>query len=79
MNKGLTQKYIIERVDGKPLDEKAKYFILRYDKDPHAKKALLAYADSIEEEQILLATDIRKEVAEVWKCLGSGFGSEKEE
>ena len=30
--KGLYQKYIIQKTDGSPVDPMAKYFVLRYDK-----------------------------------------------
>lgn len=56
--KGLYGKYIIHKADGSPVDPKAKYFVLRLDKDPHAQKAELAYYDSILHENPKLAIDI---------------------
>jgi hypothetical protein len=42
-NKGFYQKYIVERVDGKPV---GRTFTLEIDKDPFAKPALQAYRDA---------------------------------
>ena len=39
-------------------DSEAKYFLLRIDKDPHSRKALQAYADSVVEDNKALASDI---------------------
>jgi len=44
---GLYDKYKIEKADGKPIDPKAKYFVLRIDTDIHARVALRAYRDSL--------------------------------
>jgi len=41
----------------------AKYFVLRYDKDPHAIKALKAYAVSVKVDNEQLAADLRAEIA----------------
>lgn len=60
--KGLYGKYIIEKSNGEKLDPNAKYFVLRYDKDPHAKVALAAYADSISSENYKLAREIRESI-----------------
>ena len=46
MSKRLFGKYIVKKAFGKS-DPKAEYFVLRIDKDPHARVALLAYAQSI--------------------------------
>lgn len=43
-DRGLYDKYRIERVDGRPLD---RTFVLEIDTDPHARVALKAYRDSI--------------------------------
>lgn len=46
--KGLHQKFQLQRTDGKTIDQKAKYFTLRYDEDSHdgrnARLALRVYA-----------------------------------
>lgn len=64
-NKGLISKYIIQKANGKPLDTRAKYFVLRYDNfgsDPiHLKacqKALKTYANEIKDHLPLLAKDL---------------------
>ena len=59
---GIYGKYKIEKTNGKPLDDNAKYFVLRYDKDPHAIKAMEAYANSISEENYTLAMEIRANI-----------------
>ena len=41
-------KYRIAKSDGTPVDPAAKYFVLRVDKDPHARTALRRYARPIE-------------------------------
>lgn len=46
MEKGLFGKYKIEKANGTPLDENARYFVLRYDKDPAALIALKAYMEN---------------------------------
>lgn len=57
---GWKEKYIISKTSGKPVDPKAKYFVLRYDQDPHARVALAAYAESVQRDNPLLADDVRK-------------------
>ena len=47
-----------------PVDPDAKYFVLRYDKDPNAVVAMLAYADSVEAVNPEFADDIRAKLAE---------------
>ena len=41
------------------LDPSAVYFVLRLDKDPHARKAALAYAESVKTDNPRFASDIR--------------------
>jgi len=36
---GLRDKYLVLKADGKPTDKQAKYFVLRLDEDPHARRA----------------------------------------
>jgi len=55
---GLFQKYKIVRNDGNPVDESAVFFVLRVDTDQHARNALLAYADSIADDNEILASDL---------------------
>lgn len=63
--KGLHQKYILQRTDGKPIDERAEFFILRLDefgKNPdhinNCRKAILAYADTVASTKPELAKDL---------------------
>lgn len=39
-------------------DPDADYFVLRIDKDPHARKALMAYAESVKEDNQELSDDL---------------------
>jgi len=55
---GYVKKYIISKTDGTPTDPKADYFVLRLDKDPHAQKAILKYAESVRKDNPQLADDI---------------------
>lgn len=58
--KGLYQKYSISRTDGSPMDPNSDYFVLRVDKDSHARKALRVYAENIKDENPILSRDIFK-------------------
>ncbi len=55
MSKGLYSKYKVEKADGSPIDDEAEYFVLRVDKDPHARVAVRAYARSIKKGNPKLA------------------------
>jgi len=55
-------KYIIFKDTGEPVDPEAKYFVLRYDSDPHAVVALRAYAESVARENPEFANDILQEI-----------------
>ena len=63
---GLYNKYIVYRGDGADrLGEKhdgCDYFVLDITHDPHALPALIAYADSCEQDYPLLAQDLRRKV-----------------
>lgn len=52
------EKYHIEKADGSPCDPNAKYFVLRFDKDPYARIALSAYAKAIQVVDPEFAEDI---------------------
>jgi hypothetical protein len=56
---GFEERFIVQRTDGKPCRDEARYVVLDYATDPHAKVALKAYADSIEAENPILAHDFR--------------------
>lgn len=62
-NRGIYQKFIVTRTDGKsaPGEKHAdcEYFVLDIHHDKHAKAALLAYAKSCRSEYPLLAHDVR--------------------
>jgi len=62
---GLESRYKVVKTNGELIDPKAKYFILRYDKDPHAVEALKTYINSVELENPQLANDLRKELNEI--------------
>jgi NTP pyrophosphatase (non-canonical NTP hydrolase) len=57
-NGGYKRKYDIRKSDGSDVDPKADYFVLRIDKDPHARVALLNYARSVRKDNEELYWDI---------------------
>ncbi len=63
---GWRKKYIIQKRTkegfARPIAQRAKYFVLRFDKDPHARVAMSAYADSVESVNPQFAEDIRKKI-----------------
>ena len=58
------KKYVVSKANGEPTDPKADYFVLRLDKDPHAVKALEAYAKSVQKENPKLAADLWEKIYE---------------
>ncbi len=46
-NEGVYGKYIIAKADGTPVDPMACYFVLRLDRDGHARTAMRLYADTL--------------------------------
>ena len=56
--RGLYRKYVIEKVSGRPVDPAAEYFVLRVDKDPAAREALLAYAGACRDTNPTLSDDL---------------------
>ncbi len=72
------QKYYIQKVkaleDGTPalvqVDEEAQYFVLRFDEDRHARKAMRAYAQSIKHDAPTFAGDILQKLEESETTLG---------
>lgn len=54
------QKFNVTRADGTPIEYP--WFVLAYARDPHARAALAAYADSCEAELPGLAADLRAEL-----------------
>ncbi len=65
---GLYDKYIIKRTDGRDgpgeKHEWCEYFVLDTSHDPHARRALIAYANSCQHENPELARDIYAIAAE---------------
>ena len=59
---GIYNKYTVYKNTGVE-DPAAEYFVLRIDSDIHARRAAIAYADSVKEDNPNLAFDIRKRVA----------------
>lgn len=58
-------KYTITKTSGEPVDPTARYFVLRYDADPHARVALAAYAESVRADNQQLADDLVAELHEL--------------
>lgn len=62
--RGLFRKFVVERADGRdqPGGDKAdaRYFVLDYWHDPHARKALSAYAEAVHAECPEFAADLRR-------------------
>jgi hypothetical protein len=56
MPKGLHEKYIVQRTDGK--EEDCNYFVLNLTRDPHAIAAIEAYAKSCRESNPQLSLDL---------------------
>ena len=54
-------KFNVTRKDGTPAE--GPWFVLAFGRDPHARVALAAYADSVEGELPQLAADLRRELA----------------
>ena len=55
---GFEDRFRVTRTDGKPIREGARYIVLDYACDPHAKVALKAYSKSIRSENERMAEDI---------------------
>jgi hypothetical protein len=56
---GFEDRFRVTRTDGKPIRAGARYIVLDYAGDEHARKALAAYADSVEGENPAMAADLR--------------------
>lgn len=56
---GLEDRFCVTRRDGKPVTPGARYLVLDYSgRDPHAIKAIEAYADSIRTDNPDMAHDL---------------------
>lgn len=75
--RGLYDKFIVTRTDGQSeigqLHNGCLYFPLDLTHDPHAIKAILAYADSCEKDNPKLARDLRA-IPPVYTCQRCGSG-----
>lgn len=60
--KGLLPKYKLSHADGRRLDPKARYFILRYDEDPAALSTLHTYIAIVADHAPYLARDLLREI-----------------
>jgi len=62
-NRGIYHKFSVTRTDGTSeaggKHHECEYFVLDINHDPHAKAALLAYAESCKADYPLLAHDVR--------------------
>ena len=52
--------YIISRSDGEPTEEEAIFFILRLDHDRKSRKAVLALAEELEDDDIETAEGLKE-------------------
>ena len=59
---GYYGKFRVEKGDGSEIDPNADYFVLRLDTDRHARKAIIAYAQSIWGEDHELAVKLMQKV-----------------
>jgi acetyl-CoA carboxylase beta subunit len=75
---GYVKKYIISKANGKPTDPNADYFVLRLDKDPHALKAMITYANSVLEDNEQLSNDIKDKLVNDYHFKESAFASHPE-
>lgn len=57
---GFEARFNVTRTDGKACRPEARYLVLDYAGDPHAKAAITAYADSIETDNPAMAADLRQ-------------------
>ena len=58
------------------MDPKAKYFMLRFDKDPHALLALDLYATSVKFDNERLYDDLKREIESVFDNADESFLNE---
>lgn len=84
---GLYDKYIVKRTDGSDgpgaKHDGCEYFILDLTHDPHARRALIAYANSCQAERPQLADDIYRAAADratkrVWGGTETSYEQERE-
>lgn len=56
---GFEARFIVRRADGKPCRPEARYLVLDYAGDQHARAAIAVYALSIANENPQMASDLR--------------------
>jgi hypothetical protein len=61
---GIKNKYIIQKTDGSTIDPNNWYFLLNCYKDVNAQCSAMKYADFVEEENHILAEELRKKIRE---------------
>jgi len=66
----LHNKFLVTRTDGKEIPPEAQMFVLRYDKDIHAQRALRTYANSVKEENPILAKQLLSQLGTTEKLIG---------
>jgi len=57
----LNGKFLVDRADGRTRASD-RFFVVNYAKDPHARKAMEAYAAACEEQLPVLAADLREKI-----------------
>lgn len=67
---GIYGKYLIAKADGTPVYPDAQYFVLRLDTDIHARRAIMAYAESVEIENGTLSSELRTWAVELEQAAG---------
>ena len=56
---GFEDRFRVTRTDGKPFNPAARYLVLDYSgRDPHALAAIRAYAESVKDENEVMASDL---------------------
>lgn len=69
MKKGLYQKYIVTKTNGKPLDPEAEFIVLRIDGGQYVdacRVGAAAFAEAVRPLNEILAHDIRRRLEDFW-------------
>jgi hypothetical protein len=68
---GIKQKYIVKKLDGSPIDKKARYFVFRLDDNEAERIAVEYYADLIEGAKPRMARQLKELCdARTWERFG---------
>lgn len=73
----ICDKYKVEKTDGTPLDENAKYFVLRVDNDQIASLACMFYAVMIAKKDEQHSIDLINYLQEVTGSSGDDYEGDK--